>query len=77
MVKHSSILTVEAVVDADGQVHLTQEVHLSGARRALVTILDDQSVPVSETADLSEDVLAQDGNRPEEDEAWAQYQPGR
>lgn len=77
MVKHSSIPTVEAIVDADGRVHLTEEVHLSGARRALVTILDDQWVPVSETADLSEDALAQDWNRPEEDEAWAQYKPGR
>ena len=34
--------TVDAVIDEDGAVRLLKPVHLSGARRALVTILDDQ-----------------------------------
>jgi hypothetical protein len=36
--------TIDAVIDADGAVRLLQPIHLSGARRALVTILDDQPV---------------------------------
>ena len=34
--------TLDAVIDEDGSVRLLKPVHLSGARRALVTILDDQ-----------------------------------
>lgn len=34
--------TVDAVIDEDGAVRLLKPVHLPGARRALVTILDDQ-----------------------------------
>ena len=34
--------TLDAVIDEDGSVRLLQPVHLSGARRALVTVLDDQ-----------------------------------
>jgi hypothetical protein len=36
--------TIEAVIEPDGQVHLLETVPLSGARRALVTILADQPV---------------------------------
>jgi predicted DNA-binding antitoxin AbrB/MazE fold protein len=41
--------TIDAVIDENGAVRLLKPVRLSGARRALVTILDDQ--PASE-ADL-------------------------
>jgi hypothetical protein len=34
--------TIDAVIDEDGAVRLLKPVHLSGSRRALVTILDDQ-----------------------------------
>ncbi|HEV7798970.1 MAG TPA: hypothetical protein VGO73_12470 [Pyrinomonadaceae bacterium] len=34
--------TIDAVIDEDGVVRLLKPVHLSGTRRALVTILDDQ-----------------------------------
>lgn len=34
--------TLDAIIDEDGAVRLLQPIHLSGARRALVTILDDQ-----------------------------------
>jgi predicted DNA-binding antitoxin AbrB/MazE fold protein len=34
--------TIDAVIDENGAVRLLKPVHLSGARRALVTILDDQ-----------------------------------
>ena len=36
--------TIDAVIEADGAVRLLKPIHLSGARRALVTILDDQPV---------------------------------
>ena len=62
------IRTVEAVVDPNGNVRLLADVHLSGPRRALVTILED-GLQSEETALLSERALA-DWNRPEEDKAW-------
>lgn len=33
--------TIDAVIDENGAVRLLKPIHLSGARRALVTILDD------------------------------------
>ncbi len=69
------IQTVEAVVDEDGRVRLLEEIKLSGARRALVTILEEEpSGGGIETALLSEQALAEDWNRPEEDEAWSHLQ---
>jgi hypothetical protein len=68
--------TIEAVIDSEGAVHLLEKVHLSSARRALVTILEEEPV-ASETALLSETALAEDWNRPEEDEAWSHLQPAQ
>ena len=69
------IQTVEAVVDERGRVRLLEEVKLSGTRRALVIILEESpSINSVETALLSEPALAEDWNRPEEDEAWAHLQ---
>ena len=68
------IRTVEAVVDAQGNVRLLEDVQLPGPRRALVTILDD--APRDETALLSEEALS-DWSRPEEDAAWSHLQPAR
>jgi hypothetical protein len=44
---------------------------VTGQRRALVTILDEQPAVVHETAILSERPLGKDWNRPEEDVAWS------
>ena len=64
--------TVEAVVDASGNVGLLEEVQLPGPRRALVTIIED--APRSEeTALLSERALA-NWSRPEEDAAWSRWE---
>ncbi len=72
------IRTVEAVIDKDGNVRLLERVRPPVARRALVTILEEGPVTqVSETALLSEEALAQDWNRPEEDEAWSHIQPAQ
>ncbi len=69
------IQTIEAVIDKQGKVQLLQDVRLSQSRRALVTILEEKpTVKVSETAVLSEDALAEDWDRPEEEEAWSYLQ---
>jgi hypothetical protein len=69
------IRTVEAVIDEQGNVRLLEPVYLPAGRRALVTILEDQQVAgSSESALLSEAALAEDWNRPEEDEAWSHLQ---
>jgi len=64
--------SVEAIIDPDGEVRLRQPVRLTRACRAIVTIIDDSDVP--ETALLSEQALAEDWDRPEEDEAWSHLQ---
>jgi hypothetical protein len=68
------MLTVEAVIDEEGNVKILQQVPLSGVRRALVVILDEPGRVVAETALLSEATLAEDWMRPEEDEAWSYLQ---
>ena len=62
------IRTVRAMVDVRGNVRLLEPVEIAATCRALVTILEDE---VPETALLSEEALARDWLRPEEDEAWA------
>jgi len=63
--------TLEAVIDPDGRVRLLEEVKLDSSRRGLVVVLDDPPGPVDEATLLSEPALAEDWDRPEEDEAWA------
>jgi hypothetical protein len=69
------IQTIEAIVDEQGSVRLLEPLHLTGSRRALVTILSEEPAVRQETAILSEAALATDWNRAEEEVAWAQYQP--
>ncbi len=69
------IQTVEAVIDENGRVQLLEHVRLPEARRALVTILEEEPpTGVSETALLSEQSLAEDWDRTEEDKAWSHLQ---
>jgi len=69
------IRTVEGIIDRDGVVRLLEPLPLPGARRALVMILDDEpGAHPNETALLSEAALAEDWNRPEEDEARSHLQ---
>jgi hypothetical protein len=65
--------SIEVTIEKDGTVRLPKKVRLPARRRAILTILDEP-IPVSETALLSENALAEDWNRPEEDEAWAHLQ---
>jgi len=70
--------TIEATIDSQGRVSLAENVKLASPKRALVTILEDEPVFIShETSLLSEAALAEDWNRPEEDEAWSHLQPER
>ena len=66
--------TFEAIIDEQGNVCLVEPVKLPAGWRVLVTILDGPIINVSETALLSEPALAEDWNRPEEDEAWSHLQ---
>ena len=68
--------SIEVTVERDGTVRLPKKVKLPTRRRAILTILDEP-MPVAETALLSEPALAEDWNRPEEDEAWAYLQSGK
>lgn len=75
--------TVEAVVDERGQIRLLEPLELHASQRVLVTVLEDvlEDEPgadersVSEIALLSQEALAKDWNRDEEDEAWKHLQP--
>ncbi|HET7480260.1 MAG TPA: hypothetical protein VFJ72_12165 [Rubrobacteraceae bacterium] len=72
------VRTIEAVIDEQGTVRLLEDVHLPSTRRALVTILEDAPAEqTSESVLLSEEALAEDWNRPEEDAAWSHLQPER
>lgn len=72
------IRTVEAIIDEAGNVRLLEPFHPPTPRRALVTILEESPVrQASESALLSEAALAQDWDRPEEDDAWAHLQQAR
>lgn len=69
---------VEAVVDEKGRVRLLSPIRLPTARRAIVTILEEEWISrVPETALLSEAALAEDWNRPEEEAAWSHLQPAQ
>ena len=65
------IRAIEAVVDEGGRVQLAEPVDIKGVHRALVIILDERPSEAMETAILSEQSLAADWLRSEEDEAWS------
>lgn len=64
--------TVEAIVERDGSLRLLEQVELRVGERALVTLLGENHP--AETALLSEEALATDWNRAEEDDAWTHLQ---
>ena len=71
------IQTVEAVIDASGQVRLLGAVTVDAPRRALVTVLEEPASVPGESALLAEPALVEDWSRPEEDAAWSYLQPVR
>ncbi|MDY0020594.1 MAG: hypothetical protein RBT47_11380 [Anaerolineae bacterium] len=66
--------TLEAIIDEQGNVQLVTPIALPAGRRALVVILDEPALSIAEAALLSEEALAEDWNRPEEDKAWSHLQ---
>lgn len=67
--------TVEAIIEANGQVRLLEPLSLDRPVRALVTVLEeDVQAGVGKTALLSEAALAEDWEREEEEEAWRHLQ---
>ena len=64
---------IGATIDEQGNVRLLEPILLPEPRRALVTILPNES-NISETALLSEAAFAEDWNRPEEEMAWLHLQ---
>ena len=70
----SNLMTLEATIDREGQVHLLKPLKLDHPAKAVVTIIPDDA---DETAILSEMSLADDWSRPEEDEAWSHLQSGQ
>ncbi len=62
----------EATIQPDGSVQLKEGVRLDRPCRAIVTIIEGEDK--NEAAMLSEKTLAEDWNRPEEDEVWAHLQ---
>ncbi|RMD64265.1 hypothetical protein D6833_04615 [Candidatus Parcubacteria bacterium] len=66
---------LEGVIDESGHIRLLEPIRVPAQRRVLVIILEEEPrLKVSETALLSEPALAEDWNRPEEDEAWSHLQ---
>ncbi len=68
--------TVEATIDEQGVVHLKEQVRVRFPTRALVTILDEND-SVDDVTAASQSALAEDWNRPEEDQAWSHLQSER
>ena len=65
------IQTFEAIVDKTGNIRLLEPVKLPSSSRVLITVMDEKPlIHINEEALLSEAALAEDWNRPEEDEAW-------
>ncbi len=71
------IQTLEASIDEQGRVQLLEPVHLSGTRRALVTILEEPVRETSNEAALLSETALSDWNRTEEDKAWSHLQSAR
>ncbi len=69
---------VEGIIDQEGRLRILGKVDLPKSRRVIITILDEAPSTAAVVADetdnlalLSEDALARDWTRPEEDEAWS------
>ena len=68
--------TYEATIDEAGNIRFNEPVKLPFGQRVLVTVLAEPAIPIPETALLTEQALAVDWNRAEEDEAWSHLQQG-
>lgn len=69
--------TVEALIHQNGTIELLEKINIQTTRRAIVTILDESNAEQEGVTLLSENALARDWLRPEEDKAWVHLQPAR
>ena len=70
--------TFQAVLDQKGVLHFREPVRLTTNHRVIVTVLDEEpEADQCETALLSEQSLARDWDRPEEDAAWSHLEPAQ
>ncbi len=67
--------TFEGVNDEHDTISLKEPLDVQSPCRVLVTVLGDLDEAIPETALLSEDALAEDWNRSEEELAWRHLQP--
>jgi hypothetical protein len=65
---------VEAIIDENGHVQLLEKIKIKGTHRAVITIFDETLEEKNLTALLSEESLASDWEKPEEDKAWKHLQ---
>ena len=64
--------TIEAVIDEKGTIKILENIKLTGKRRVIITILNEEpSEDEINLALLSEASLATDWLRPDEDKAWS------
>ena len=64
--------TIEAMVDENGRLRILEPVNLPKSRRVIIMILNEE--PAEDTFNLtllSEQSLAKDWLRPEEEDAWS------
>ena len=67
--------TIEGVLEKNGRLLLLEKVDLGHSRRVLITFLEDAGQDsAADAALVSEQALAEDWNRPEEDAAWHHLQ---
>ena len=66
------IRSIEAVIEVDGNITLCETIHLKKTHRAILTILEETSVDTDSL--LSEQSLAVDWLKPEEEDAWSHLQ---
>jgi acyl-CoA synthetase (AMP-forming)/AMP-acid ligase II len=79
VVKEEGIMlkSVEVIIEKNGQVRLLEPIKSGLRYRAILTIIDEKPDEIAETVLLSEAVLSEDWNRPEEEKAWAHLQKAR
>lgn len=64
--------TYEGIIDKDGTLHLLEPINLPKQSRIIITVLDEEPITeLTNLALLSEPMLMNDWERPEEDKAWS------
>lgn len=65
--------SIQAVIEPNGQIRFPKDVRLTKPMKAIITFLGEES-EMRFTELASEKSLAEDWNKPEEDQAWTHLQ---